>query len=313
MMTEADALRVLNVERGATAAQIRQAYLDLVKVWHPDRFEHDARLRERAVRTLQEINDAYALLQQRSASPGPGHASTPPSPDAPPASGSPPHADASSRPGPVSTASPERAWTSQRNLLAAAAAVVVGILLGVWLVRDRDRDSGQLAVADGAAAPVSAAPEPTPGQAARPADAAPPAQAPERSRRPRSDDARNDVVGPESGTELRNSGTAGRGALTITNGATSDALVLLTADGGHHRALYIRRGERITLLDLVPADYRVRAALGHQWTGDAFAVVTTWIERRQPTRVRDDRNRSEQLVLAATGGAFQVAEPFSLP
>ena len=37
--------------------------MDLVKVWHPDRFQGDSRLREKAERTLQGINEAYEALR----------------------------------------------------------------------------------------------------------------------------------------------------------------------------------------------------------------------------------------------------------
>ena len=33
--------RVLGLEAGSTPEQVRQAYKDLVKVWHPDRFDDD--------------------------------------------------------------------------------------------------------------------------------------------------------------------------------------------------------------------------------------------------------------------------------
>jgi hypothetical protein len=53
---------VLELKPGASAAELRQRYLDLVRVWHPDRFE-DARLREIAVQKTKEINEAYRALK----------------------------------------------------------------------------------------------------------------------------------------------------------------------------------------------------------------------------------------------------------
>jgi hypothetical protein len=71
-------LRVLSLGAGATEESIHEAYLDLAKVWHPDRFEADQRLKARAeeqfkliqvaVRELQEHlrkPDAAALLRRR--------------------------------------------------------------------------------------------------------------------------------------------------------------------------------------------------------------------------------------------------------
>ena len=56
-------LKVLGLAPGATEQAVRDAYRDLVKVWHPDRFGSDARLREKAEERLRELNDAFAHLQ----------------------------------------------------------------------------------------------------------------------------------------------------------------------------------------------------------------------------------------------------------
>jgi hypothetical protein len=58
-----EALDVLALRSGASAVEIKGAYRDLVKVWHPDRFGSDPRLREKAEDKLKQINEAYLVLQ----------------------------------------------------------------------------------------------------------------------------------------------------------------------------------------------------------------------------------------------------------
>jgi DnaJ domain len=54
----------LGVSPQTREADLRAAYLDLVQVWHPDRFEGNERLRKKAERKLQEINTAYASIRE---------------------------------------------------------------------------------------------------------------------------------------------------------------------------------------------------------------------------------------------------------
>ncbi|MEA5060054.1 MAG: molecular chaperone DnaJ [Clostridia bacterium] len=66
--------KVLGVSENATPEEIRAAYLQLVKKYHPDRYT-DPALREVANEKLMEINEAYELLTKKStgtASRGPG-------------------------------------------------------------------------------------------------------------------------------------------------------------------------------------------------------------------------------------------------
>src|ERR1700720_2547948 len=60
--------KILELKPGASPDQVKQAYRDLARVWHPDRFSHDPRLQQRAQEKLKEINHAYEQL--RSVDPG---------------------------------------------------------------------------------------------------------------------------------------------------------------------------------------------------------------------------------------------------
>ena len=56
------ALRALGLEQGASRNEIRDAYRDLVKVWHPDRFPNDVKLHSKAEEKLKEVNAAFQRL-----------------------------------------------------------------------------------------------------------------------------------------------------------------------------------------------------------------------------------------------------------
>jgi curved DNA-binding protein CbpA len=62
-----EAFDVLGLRPGAPSSEIKEAYRDLVKVWHPDRFGSDPRLRQRAEVKLKEINEATLWLRLISA------------------------------------------------------------------------------------------------------------------------------------------------------------------------------------------------------------------------------------------------------
>jgi hypothetical protein len=55
-------LMILELPDTATPEEIRTAYRDLIKVWHPDRFQHDAKLEHRAQEKVKQINIAYDWL-----------------------------------------------------------------------------------------------------------------------------------------------------------------------------------------------------------------------------------------------------------
>jgi len=86
-MSYTDCFRALGVSPDASWEEVRQAYKDLVRVWHPDRFQSDPQLRERAEQKLKRINDAYHALKNSETFRGcrPEPAPPPPSPSAGPA------------------------------------------------------------------------------------------------------------------------------------------------------------------------------------------------------------------------------------
>lgn len=61
-MSRERCLETLGLQPGAPAQDIKAAYRDMAKVWHPDRFTHDPRLQQKAQEKLKEINDAYQQL-----------------------------------------------------------------------------------------------------------------------------------------------------------------------------------------------------------------------------------------------------------
>jgi hypothetical protein len=57
---------ILGVAADASPATVRRAYLNLVRLWHPDRFRHDSALQEEAHLATKCINEAFWSLKRRS-------------------------------------------------------------------------------------------------------------------------------------------------------------------------------------------------------------------------------------------------------
>ncbi len=75
-MTLLDDYGLLEIPATATTDQVKRAYHQLLQVWHPDRFEHDAGLRARAEEKTKAIVAAFnrikdAPLSQLGAPDGP--------------------------------------------------------------------------------------------------------------------------------------------------------------------------------------------------------------------------------------------------
>jgi hypothetical protein len=58
-----DCYRLFDLEPKASDEELRNAYRDLTKVWHPDRFAHDPSLRRKSEEQLKKINEAYETIR----------------------------------------------------------------------------------------------------------------------------------------------------------------------------------------------------------------------------------------------------------
>lgn len=316
-MTAADAYRALNLPPGANASDVRQAYLDLVKVWHPDRFEHDDRLRQKTATHLAEINEAYALLRGTT-SPSVGtraadQATSPADPRSTP----------SAEPRP---SQPVRSSRRRRVVVAAVMAAAALVALGVILTKPGTPRTATVggetdtAVTDPSRKtmvgdPASAPSEETSASArAAGRDESSARRAPETVRPP-------DDRSPESGTDVRPVSTRGHAPLSMTNATGADGLVLLSpgAAGSPEsdsqtvtRVIFIRRGEKATLLDLAPGDYRVRLVLGADWQGTVFARPSAHFARASVLTLVDGPADVATSLTLTRGGEFAPIAPFPI-
>ena len=55
-------LEILELENATSLKQIKAAYRNLVRVWHPDRYASDSPHRSKAEEKLRDINIAYEKL-----------------------------------------------------------------------------------------------------------------------------------------------------------------------------------------------------------------------------------------------------------
>jgi len=62
------ALQTLELPQDATDKEVKEAYRVLVKVWHPDRFHGDEKLKQAADEKLKALNSAYLFLTSRAGS-----------------------------------------------------------------------------------------------------------------------------------------------------------------------------------------------------------------------------------------------------
>ena len=68
-----DPYEILGVSRNATDDQVRAAYRELVKKYHPDKYQGNP-LADLAEEKLREVNEAYdQIMKERSSSAGSGY------------------------------------------------------------------------------------------------------------------------------------------------------------------------------------------------------------------------------------------------
>jgi hypothetical protein len=301
-MTVSDALRIFNLQAGCSADDVRQAYLDLVKVWHPDRFQSDGRLTARAERELRDINEAYAILQTStrpttSTHDAPAYAPSgsaeresqfTPRPPSPGASGT----------------QPQSSW-GRSIVMGVGLGLVVTAVVTVMLLITRDRQRPP--ATDGTAA--SLPPSSTNGSRAS-AERVPPIASRTGLETPR----------PESGTEMLRPQRSGGGSLVVSNASRRDAVIALETPAGYERAVYVRSGEEVTLANVAAGTYRVQMMVGQNWISGRFTRDIAYQELDQPVEFaeRSDGRTTEYTKLTvslqpvATGRGMRPARPFRI-
>ena len=248
-MTRAEALRIFELADCRTQDEVRAAYRELVKVWHPDRFANDPGLRAKADRRLQEINRAYAVLQECAETVEP-----PPQPTPPPPAATPPHA-----PIPRSAVHSTPRWADQstRARWSLALLVIGGLLTGAAVV-------GIVLML------------------VRPTQQAP-------------------VPRPISGTDLLAAPSVGDGSLIVLNADVRDAVLVFVDSGVPTRAVYIRAGERLQMLDVAPGAHRIWVAAGRDWIRDHFTTDPMFQEIGEPLTFANDASAPHTITIAARG------------
>jgi hypothetical protein len=262
-MTRAEAFQVFELDDRRTQEEVRAAYRELVKVWHPDRFANDPGLRAKADRRLQDINRAYAVLQDRAETVEPPWEPTPPPHVATPPQGETPRsAHATPRPAHQSTSTRWSLALLVVGGLFTGAALVGIVLMLVW--------------------PTQPAPAPR----------------------------------PISGTDLIAAPSVGEGSLIVQNADSRDAVLAFVDSGVPTRAVYIRAGERLQMLDVAPGAHRIWVATGGGWLRDHFTCDPMFQEIGEPLTFANDTSEPQNITIGTpeTGTISQLRarSPFLL-
>jgi hypothetical protein len=264
-----ECLRVLGVTPDATPETIRQAYLDLVRVWHPDRFQSDHRLREIADRNLREINRAFDGLKNYRAGAASGRPDPPLSRKAPgnpaasnprssqPASSRPASSQpSSSQPPPVRSRAPSNRRATRLAAMVAAAAMCALVLTAAQRIVTYLHEA------------PPADPPPAENAVPRKIEAAPAKRI--RGAGEKSNDTRIPETAvvlsapPANGTELfRAAGFRGFGELVLVNHTDLEGVARLVGrSGAALQAIYIAPGARAAFHSVAHGVYSLHADLG---------------------------------------------------
>ena len=57
--------QVIGVQPGASPKEVKQAYREFVKRWHPDRFCDSPQLQQKALEVVKKVNEAYAEFEAK--------------------------------------------------------------------------------------------------------------------------------------------------------------------------------------------------------------------------------------------------------
>jgi len=260
-MTDGEARAVLGLPASAGWPEIRQAYRDSVRAWHPDRFEADAALRDRAAKRTAEIIEAYEVLKPRQSGPG-GRGEAAADPAAPAA------AARRYRHAPATAVRSSRRLRFDVRVAGALAGIAVGVVAAVAFIPHSQAvvpsvsappGLGDIELA-GARGPVSR----TTGTSSWNAS--------------------------QNGAELITGYTRGRGSLHVWNGTDSDAVVMLFRGETPSRSVFVRAGSGADMRNVASGSYRIIYTTGRSWNGREFAADAAPHELERPAEFveRDD-------------------------
>ena len=339
-MTVSQALAVLGLQGKVTQEEVRRTYLDLVKVWHPDRFAGDSRLEAKAQAQLKAINAAYDLL-----SAGWEHDTVIPA----------------FAPGEVRHPNPpSRSQQVQRNRLMPTWVVWAGVIAAAWAGALFTSGGGwspsgggsRVVVppqhsGPGASAPVEriAVPGGSGGARVEPGTSLQAGRQTESPKEPAANPASTEPVAkagrfddiferiaealrPVNGDEIDLAVADGAdqdrglGRLNVENGTKRDGVMVLSRLGVARRAFYIRAGNTATLTDVGANSYEAAFILGTGWDGAQFEADQQFLRFLKPMAFEehsdtDKISTSEISVTLHTvsGGNARTAPtpPFRLP